>query len=114
MLYLLQDVMRARRYDQSPLVSLLAPTASYASSDSGGRYPPSTPQLVSNGLGPPVAFSGRISVPLSISKRYPMEARKPYAAPVLLEYGSVSDLTRLSDRPNADTPGGTDGTAYSA
>jgi len=43
-----------------------------------------------------------------------MEARKPYAAPVLLEYGSVSDLTRLSDRPNADTPGGTDGTAYSA
>ena len=40
--------------------------------------------------------------------------KKSYAAPTLVAYGAVSVLTRQSNQTNADTPGGADGTAYSA
>ena len=40
--------------------------------------------------------------------------KKAYDAPSVVAYGPVQDLTRQSNQPNADTPGGSDGTAYSA
>jgi hypothetical protein len=39
--------------------------------------------------------------------------KKVYDAPTVAAYGTVQELTRQSNLPNADTPGGTDGTAYS-
>lgn len=39
--------------------------------------------------------------------------KKPYTAPALSHFGSVAALTRAAWSSNADTPGGSDGTAYS-
>ena len=39
--------------------------------------------------------------------------KKTYDAPSVVAYGAVQDLTRQANQPNADTPGGSDGTAYS-
>ena len=52
--------------------------------------------------------------PLIILRVIPMETnRKPYATPVLISYGAVSEITKQGSAPNADSPGGNDNTAYS-
>lgn len=39
--------------------------------------------------------------------------KEAYEAPQVVDYGAVSELTRQGAEPNADVPGGVDGTAYS-
>lgn len=38
--------------------------------------------------------------------------RKPYVSPSVQELGALKDITEQGGRPDADTDGGLDGTAY--
>ncbi|WP_176475872.1 hypothetical protein [Halomonas salipaludis] len=38
--------------------------------------------------------------------------RKPYASPSVQELGALKDITEAGGRPDADTAGGEDGTAF--